>query len=140
MGYCLFISIHMHFFINGRFLSQRVTGVQRYAREVVRGLDQLLINQTLDPGQVSIEVLVPQDVEDLPVYEQVQIRAVGSRQGHLWEQWDLPRAAKGQTLLNLGNTAPLLKTDQCVTIHDVSVYAVPEAYSNPFIAWYKLQF
>ena len=28
----------------------------------------------------------------------------------------------------------------CVTIHDVSVYAVPEAYSKPFIAWYKLQF
>ena len=28
--------------INGRFLSQRVTGVQRYARETIHALDELL--------------------------------------------------------------------------------------------------
>ncbi|RUY68367.1 glycosyltransferase family 1 protein, partial [Mesorhizobium sp. M7A.F.Ca.CA.001.05.1.1] len=31
--------------INGRFLSQPTTGVQRYAREVVRALDTLLAEQ-----------------------------------------------------------------------------------------------
>ena len=130
----------MHFLINGRFLSQRVTGVQRYAREVVQGLDELLQEGRLDPQVVSIEVLVPSGIENLPDYKHISIRTVGTKQGHLWEQWELPRAAKGQLLLNLGNTAPLLKKNQCVTIHDVSIYAVPEAYSKPFIAWYKLQF
>ena len=32
----------MKIYINGRFLSQRVTGVQRYAREIVIALDKLL--------------------------------------------------------------------------------------------------
>ena len=130
----------MLIYINGRFLSQRVTGVQRYARELVKGLDDLLADGTLNRDDVTIEVLIPPQVEDLPDYHWVSCRTVGTKQGHLWEQWDLPRAAGGELLLNLGNTAPLLKKRQVVTIHDVSVYAVPDAYSIVFQLWYKLQF
>lgn len=131
----------MQFYINGRFLSQRVTGVQRYARELVNGLDQLLIEGDLNPDQTQIEVLVPPGIEaEQPDYQQIGLRTVGTKQGHVWEQWDLPRATGKQMLLNLGNTAPLFKKNQLVTIHDVSVYTVPEAYSPAFRAWYKLQF
>ena len=39
------------FYINGRFLTQRVTGIQRYAREVLGELDGLLA--TGEGGLVS---------------------------------------------------------------------------------------
>lgn len=129
----------MQIYINGRFLSQRVTGVQRYARELVNGFDALLADGVLG-DDITVEVLVPPGVETIPQYQCVGVRTVGVKQGHLWEQWDLPRAAGEKMLLNLGNTAPLLKPKQVVTIHDVSVYTVPEAYSKAFELWYKLQF
>ena len=34
--------------INGRFLSQAVTGVQRFSREVVRALDDLIERDEID--------------------------------------------------------------------------------------------
>ena len=36
----------MKYYINGRFLTQRITGVQRYAREMTLALDQLLQEMT----------------------------------------------------------------------------------------------
>ena len=44
-------------YINGRFLTQRVTGVQRYAREVLRALDELVLQSA--PDDFAIEVLAP---------------------------------------------------------------------------------
>ena len=130
----------MHLCINGRFLSQRVTGVQRYARELVWGLDRLMAEAGWNSPNVTVELLIPSGIDEIPDYQHIQTRVVGKFQGHLWEQWDLPRAVGKEVLLNLGNTAPLFKRRQAVTIHDVSVYTVPEAYSKAFRIWYKLQF
>ena len=44
-------------FINGRFLGQRVTGVQRYAGETLHALDELLAAQ--DDSDLRWTVLVP---------------------------------------------------------------------------------
>jgi hypothetical protein len=48
-------------FINGRFLSQRVTGVQRYAREVVLQLSELV--RTEDPcvQGLEFEIIAPKN-------------------------------------------------------------------------------
>lgn len=32
----------MKFYINGRFLTQRITGVQRYALEITEAMDELI--------------------------------------------------------------------------------------------------
>ena len=40
--------------INGRFLTQRVSGVQRYATEVVRGLDALLASGDIDGRRIRV--------------------------------------------------------------------------------------
>jgi hypothetical protein len=43
-------------YINGRVLAQRVTGVQRYARETLRELDGLLAARRED---ITLLILVP---------------------------------------------------------------------------------
>jgi glycosyltransferase involved in cell wall biosynthesis len=50
----------------------------------------------------------------------------------------LPLHARNGVLLSLANAAPLALRRQCVTIHDASVFAVPQAYSPQFRTWYKL--
>lgn len=43
-------------------------------------------------------------------------------------------------MMNLCNTAPLLKRNQLVVRHDAAVFAVPEAYTPAFRWWYRLVF
>ncbi|WP_428374971.1 glycosyltransferase family 4 protein [Lichenicoccus sp.] len=113
-------------FINGRFLTQPLSGVQRFATEITAAL------QRRHPDRVV--VLGPPGVEQagLP-----GTRAVGRRRGQAWEQLDLPAPARRGVLINLGNTAPLRGGPQVVVIHDAGVFATPEAYSWQFRAWYK---
>lgn len=121
----------MNIFINGRFLTQDLTGVQRFAFEALNALDQLNL-----PWSMTLLVPPGTDCSALQL-RHVQIRQVGSRQGHAWEQLDLPRFCRDGLLLNLCNTAPAFKRRQIVTIHDAAVHAVPQAYSRSFRAAYK---
>lgn len=117
--------------INGRFLTQDLTGVQRFAFEALNALDQLSL-----PWSMTLLVPPGADCSALTL-RQVQVRQVGSRQGHAWEQLDLPRFCGDGLLLNLCNTAPLFKRRQVVTIHDAAVHVVPQAYSRSFRVAYK---
>ncbi len=97
--------------INGRFMTQRVTGVQRYAREVM----------ARDARLASI--VAPRNP------------ARGLR-GHLWEQSILPARIGRDLLWSPCNTGPLAVTKQVVTIHDCAFYDHPEGFSRKFAAWY----
>jgi glycosyltransferase involved in cell wall biosynthesis len=127
----------MRIALNGRFLSQRVTGVQRHARELVLALDSLLA-ESPDGRDLEISLLVPPDGRIDLELRRINIRRVGRLSGHLWEQLELPLHARGHILLNLANTAPAFSGRQLVTIHDASVFAVPDAYSPAFRRWYQL--
>lgn len=128
--------------INGRFLSQSITGVQRYAREIVVGLDRLLVGNSFPRGMEAV-LLLPPDID--PAHEllngslrRIKPIHVGSHTGQMWEQYDLPRAAGGDLLVNLCNSAPLLHRRQIVCIHDAAVKAQPKNYSLAFRIWYHL--
>lgn len=123
--------------VNGRFLSQRVTGVQRYARELVRALDERLAARAAAGAPWPAEIHAPPGAGPMPGLRHLVVRTVGRRHGHAWEQLDLPRAAAGAILLNLGNTGPLLHPRQLLCIHDAGIYTVPESYSPAFRAWYR---
>lgn len=127
-------------FINGRFLSQDVTGVQRYARETIGALDALLCDGLAAPHEVRVSILAPHDAADLPRLQRITLRRVGRLRGHAWEQLELPLHARNGLLLNLCNTAPLARTRQIATLHDAAVHAVPHAYRFAFRAWYALLF
>jgi glycosyltransferase involved in cell wall biosynthesis len=122
--------------LNGRFLSQRVTGVQRHARELVRALDEIL-QQDPQARDVQFSLLTPSDAEPDLELRRIETRRVGRLRGQLWEQIELPVYSRGSLLLNLANTAPTFGPDQMVMIHDASVFAVPEAYSVSFRVWYR---
>ncbi len=81
----------MKLFINGRFLTQPLTGVQRYGRELVHGIDVALADGEF--ADVDVTLLVPRDanVNSLELVR-LRVEVVGRRRGHLWEQLDLPSA------------------------------------------------
>lgn len=67
------------------------------------------------------------------VAEQLQVKEIGSKSGHQWEQIELPRFLKNNDsglLLNLGSTAPVFYNNQIVTHHDVTYKRYPESFSK----------
>lgn len=117
--------------INGRFLTQPTTGVQRVAREVTRELDHLV-----SEGKVALRlrlVCEPRaDVSDLDL-RVTQVDRVGGATGHVWEQVLLPLSLRGARLLCLGNTAPVVtlftRRRVVLMLHDLSYRLYPEAYT-----------
>ncbi len=93
--------------INGRFQVHRVTGMQRYAREVVRRLG------------VDMRIVTPE-------------RNLRGLAGHAWEQAVLPLRLDGGLLWSPCGTGPLAATRQVVTIHDVIPIDYPQWYSAKF--------
>lgn len=122
--------------INGRFLTQATTGVQRAALELVQALDRQLAAMPALRARYSFRLTTPARHTRGVAFQYIPTVAVGHLGGHAWEQLELPIYARGRLLLNFCNTAPLVG-QTLVTIHDASVFAVPEAYSLAFRAWYR---
>lgn len=124
------------FAINGRFLTQPLTGVQRFAGEVTLALDSMAADGELPTAP---RLLIPRGAT-VPAYRAIRVEEAGRRGGQAWEQLDLPGAVgRGNVLLNLGNTAPLRPgLRQAVVIHDAGAFDTPESYSFAFRSWYRL--
>ncbi|MEH7274744.1 glycosyltransferase family 4 protein [Neobacillus vireti] len=124
-------------YINGRFLTQRITGVQRVAEEIVKKLDDKITQVNL--GQkIEFVILTPKNtLRSLPL-KNIKVKSIGFLEGHLWEQFLLPFYCINGLLLNFCNTAPVIKRNQIVYIHDAAVFSKPEGYSRKFVAIYKL--
>lgn len=120
------------FAINGRFLNQPVTGVQRYAREVVGALDRNLSGAGRRGALVA-----PAARGAEPALHAIDIVRTSRLTGHAWEQTVLPARWRGP-LLNLCNTAPILRSRQVVCIHDANVFQMPESYGWRFRTLYRL--
>lgn len=99
--------------VNGRALGRRITGVERYAREVT--------------VRLSANVFVAGKRGNLTGWR-----------GHLWEQLCLPRlVVSGDLLWSPANTGPLAVRDQVLTVHDVAPLDHPEWFNPLFGAWYR---
>lgn len=122
-------------FINGRFLTQKTTGVQRFARELVTALNGDLAKGGADPLDVTL--LAPAGTAKPVGLPHIGFQAVGARQGHAWEQWDLFRAARGGFLVNLANSGPVLHRRQITVIHDAAVYRAPSNYSLAYRTFHR---
>ena len=121
------------FAINGKFASQRITGVQRVGYELAMAFQRLF------PEETELPILIPANARTDVVLPKA--RMVGRwLKGSLWEQLALPFAAGGRTLLSLCNMGPLLVRRQVVMMHDVAIYDLPENYSWKYRLWYRVAF
>nr|CCF78652.1 Glycosyl transferase, group 1 family protein [Rubrivivax gelatinosus S1] len=123
-------------YLNGKFLAQRTTGVQRFAARVVIALDR----QLAADGRRWVLLCPPQG--EAPALAHIELRRVAGpvRSLHAWEQLALPRAARGGLLVNLAGSAPWFAPRQVATLHDAAVFDHPEAYAPAFVAWYRRLF
>jgi glycosyltransferase involved in cell wall biosynthesis len=125
-----------HWTINGRFLTQPVTGVQRYAREITSALDRLIAEGHPWARDLSIEIVCPRGAEQDLRLKRIAVRAVGRGSGYYWEQLELPAAARGG-ILSFCNVGPLTANRHVLCIHDVNTFLSPASYSWKFRALYR---
>lgn len=124
-----------YIYINGRFLTQNTTGVQRVAEEVVKELDKLVEEENIT--QYKFCVLTPKNSIKSLNLKNISVKTIGKLQGHAWEQLELPLFTKKHLLINFCNTAPMYKKNQIVYIHDTAILDAPEGFSNTFIKVYS---
>ncbi|WP_294307061.1 glycosyltransferase family 1 protein [uncultured Chryseobacterium sp.] len=122
----------MNIIVNARFLTQSITGVQRFAVELSKRLKE--------QWDSEIEFVSPRDIINYEIAEELNAKRIGYFSGHLWEQIDLPIYLKKRNgfLINLCNTAPFFYKNQIVTHHDITYIKYPKSFSKKFIVFYKL--
>lgn len=137
IAYLLFIilkknKLRRKIIINARFLTQEITGVQRFAIE---------ISKELKKSNIPIEFVAPKHIIHKGLAKELKVKEIGFNlvNGHLWEQTLLPLYVlknKG-VLLSLCNTAPLILKNQIVTIHDLAFKVNPKWFSKKFTLVYN---
>lgn len=117
------------FVINGRFLTQKATGVHRYAFEICNKLQEL---------GVDFYVAIPKKINTDYKFKFKTVQC-GNLDTHLWEQINLPHYLKKQgspLLISFSGCGPLNYRNQIITIHDVSYERHPEWFSQNFFRYY----
>jgi len=118
-------------YVNARFLTHTLTGVQRFAFNISLSLNKLRsdICFLLPPGETFIEI--PTNFKTI---------VIGNKTGHLWEQIDLPLYLSRigyPLLLNFCNTAPVFYKNNVSSIHDLA-FIKGKWHSWTFRTLYKL--
>ena len=122
--------------INGRFLTQNLTGVQRYAREIVLALDTLLQDERWR-ASITANLVVPSTGAHSLDLHAIRVQSTPGRVGGpLWTQCVLPLLTQG-VLLSLGNIGPVLTANHIICIHDLNTYLAPDSYSLLFRLYYR---
>lgn len=110
--------------INGKFLSQRITGVQRYAIETVKELDKIA-------NQIALPIIlaVPNNANmTLFILNKIKISVVGKLSGIKWEQIELAKFIKKNNGLGLHlcNSIPIFSSKGFLCIHDITYKLNPQ--------------
>ncbi len=127
--------------INGRFLEQKITGVQRFALEATKALDEFAADSPL-PYILAISPKTPDSA--IPSLKNIQIEQIGTRGGIIWEQTQLVSYLKKKNALviNLCSVTTLFYKKALVCLHDICYSLHPDFVSskNKLVrAWHMLQ-
>ena len=123
--------------MNGRFLTRKPTGVDRYALEIVRAMDALIREGHPLAAGLALDILSPVGAVEASPFVNIPMRVLPSAPGHIWEQFVLPGYVRGG-LLSLCNTGPLALKRQIVCIHDLNSRVTPESYGLAFRTVYRV--
>jgi len=116
-------------YINARFLTQKITGVQRYAIEACNRLPKTI------RGEKIILIAPKSDLLEVEGIDNNQIIQFGNFKGHLWEQIDLVYFLKKQNnpiLINFGGIGPIYYKNKITYLHDLAFKYYPETFSYLF--------
>lgn len=117
--------------VNGRFLSQGITGTQRYAFEILKSM------VSGSPREIILHV--PRNCE-VPT-ELSGTKIVRSRlKGVFFDQFHMAIHSRGGTLLSLSGPITLFKSRQLGVIHDVGFLKFRENYNQLFVIWYWIMY
>jgi glycosyltransferase involved in cell wall biosynthesis len=128
--------MHRHWSINGRFLSRSMTGVDRYALEILRGVDAFIRDGHPLAAGLKLELLCPAGAVKASPFAEIPLQSLPGAPGHIWEQFILPGYVAGG-LLSLCNTGPIAVKKQIVCIHDLNTRVAPDSYGFMFRAAYR---
>jgi len=121
--------------VNGRFLTQKSTGVQRVATEIGKHLQQHY--------KEEIVFLCPKKTLLNPIASSLNCVKVGYFSGYFWEQIELPFFLfrnKVSVLINFCNTAPILFNKNLIVIHDMAVKENKNWFNWKFAFVYNILF
>jgi glycosyltransferase involved in cell wall biosynthesis len=130
--------------VNSRFLSRKITGVERVAHEILRSLAANFLDehghykheQCHLVFKLVMEKNAPETTPDYALgWEVVRL---GGFKGHVWEQLNLAFFKPRDWVLSLCNTGPMLRRKHAVFFHDAQVYAIPTNFDWKFRWWYHL--
>lgn len=111
--------------IDGLFLTQTVTGIQRVAYEVIRSLDRIV-------GKDELLLLTPnKELNDIKL-QNIEIIKYGKLNGIPWQQIEYSAFLRKNNLkaLCLTNTLPLTHKHGIIMIHDVNYKANPQFFTS----------
>ena len=122
------------FYINGRFLTQPITGVQRFGIEVTKELDKIV-------SKNEFEVLAPPGVIHELNLKNINVRIIGKKSNNIWVQWTLPNYVKKHKgkILTMSGMAPILNPGYFVA-HDATFCRYPSTFSKSFVVSYSIDF
>lgn len=120
-------------YVNGRFLTQRMTGVNRYAYHLCKtmaltGVDFIIV---CPKGRLCEDY----DTQGLP------IKHFGTGRSHFWEQCVLPWLFLGKRnhlLLSFTGLGPIIIRRKVITVHDVAFLRNPAWYSRAYALFYRI--
>jgi len=116
--------------VNGRFLTMTMTGVQRYAHEILARIRQCL--------QAELRIIVPPDrilSSDAEIDDIQPTTRWHGLDGHVWEQVALPRLtrkADARVLWSPCSWGPISVRRQVPVIHDIAPITLPHHFTPTY--------
>ena len=119
-------------YINGRFLTQKLTGVNRFAYELCLALSA---------KGVDFQIIAPKNINKNYDVSKFKMRFWGHGNSHFWEQITLAfyfLFKKNYLLINFSGLGSIFLKKQFITIHDLSFMKNPKWFSKKYYYFYKI--
>lgn len=120
-------------YINGRFLTQPMTGVNRFSFEITKALKKC--------GCDFVVVCPKQEINKDYDVSGLNIIRYGFGKSHIWELFSLPLFFIGKSkdiLVSFSGLGPVAVRNKITTIHDVAHRENPKWYSLPYRMFYRI--
>ena len=122
-----------HIYINGRFLTQQMTGVERYAWNICKAMAAL--------GQDFTIVCPHAELQSCYDISQMDVVRFGYGNSHFWEQCVFPLfflTKRHYVVYSFTGLGSILVRPKVMTIHDLSFLENPAWFSRSYYYWYKV--